>query len=672
MPSERQLGLVSATALVVASMIGTGVFTTTGLLLESLKSPARVLAVWVAGGILAALGALSYGALARRIPESGGEYLFLSRTLHPAAGYVAGWISLLVGFSAPLAAAAYAFGEYTKSWLPGWGPQLSGTVLLLIFSALHAIHVQSGAWVQNVAVFLKVALIALFVGFAFVYLPPAEVALPAPVPLSAFGPSLLFVSFCYSGWNAAVYIGGEIRDPERNLPRALLLGTGLVTLLYLALNAVFVFSAPVAELAGKVEIGRVAAQALGGSGLAEAVSASIALALVTTASSMIMAGPRVYARMAADGYLPRFLAPASGPPQAAIALQLLIALVLLWSATFETLLIYIGFTLSLSTAATVVGLVLLRRREGAQLKIPGWPWVPGLFLLGVLAMAGISVAGRPVATLLGLATIAAGWVAWRVSRPSKNAMKKLMIRITAIALLLLVAALVAVFFSLNSIVKKAVETVGPQLTKVEVRLGGVKLSPLSGRGQLNGLFVGNPTGYKTPTAIQVGEVNVSLKLGSLLSETIIVERIVIQSPEITFEGSLSGNNLSKILDNLETATAGEKAGKTDLPAQKSEKKFQVKDVLIKGGKINLSRTLLGGKALTVPLPELRLQNIGTGDQAVTAAELSRQIMKSLLTGVTKAVGEALKDVGQGVKNIGKEAGQQLDKAAKGIKNLFKK
>ncbi|MBI4327725.1 MAG: AsmA family protein [Chloroflexi bacterium] len=251
-------------------------------------------------------------------------------------------------------------------------------------------------------------------------------------------------------------------------------------------------------------------------------------------------------------------------------------------------------------------------------------------------------------------------------------MKKLMVRVAAIGLLLLVAALVAVFFSLNSIVKKGVETVGPQLTKVEVRLGGVKLSPLSGSGQLSGLFVGNPTGYKTPSAIQVGEVNVGLQLASLLSDTIIVEKIDIQSPEITLEGSLSGNNLGKILDNLEAATAGEKAGKTDQPAQKSEKKFQVKEVLIQGGRINLSMTMLGGKALSVPLPELRLQNIGTGDQAVTAAELSRQIMKSLLAGVTKAVGEALKDVGQGVKNIGKEAGQQLDKAAQGIKNLFKK
>ena len=172
---ERPLGLISATALVVANMIGTGVFTTSGFLLAELKSRWAVLAIWLAGGILAALGALSYGALARRLPESGGEYLFLSRTLHPALGFVAGWISLLVGFSAPLAAVAFAFGEYVKPWLPGWPAPLSGSVLLVVFAAVHALHVQRGAWVQNAAVLVKLLLIVFFVGFAATRLqPPAE------------------------------------------------------------------------------------------------------------------------------------------------------------------------------------------------------------------------------------------------------------------------------------------------------------------------------------------------------------------------------------------------------------------------------------------------------------------------------------------------------------------
>ncbi len=142
MKTERQLGLLTATALVIANMVGTGVFTTSGFLLADLKSPWAVLAVWLAGGILAILGALSYGALARRIPESGGEYLFLSRTLHPSAGYLAGWVSLLVGFSAPLAAAAFAFGEYAKPWLGNTPPKLASSLLLVLFAAIHALHVR--------------------------------------------------------------------------------------------------------------------------------------------------------------------------------------------------------------------------------------------------------------------------------------------------------------------------------------------------------------------------------------------------------------------------------------------------------------------------------------------------------------------------------------------------
>src|SRR5436189_1661887 len=152
MAARPQLGLVSALGLVVASMIGSGVFTTSGFLLADLHTPGRVLAAWLCGGVLALLGALCYGALAQRFPESGGEYVFLSRTLHPAAGYVAGWVSLLVGFSAPVAAVALAFGEYSRLWLPHLSPQLIGSFLLITFAGIHAIHVQRGAWIQNLAV----------------------------------------------------------------------------------------------------------------------------------------------------------------------------------------------------------------------------------------------------------------------------------------------------------------------------------------------------------------------------------------------------------------------------------------------------------------------------------------------------------------------------------------
>jgi len=418
---KRQLGLITATAIVIANMIGTGVFTTSGFLLKDLQSPWRVLAVWLVGGVMAALGATCYGALSRKIPESGGEYIFLSRTLHPAAGYVAGWISLLVGFSAPLAAAAFAFGEYAKPWLQGISPQMAGSVLLLIFAIIHSIDVRGGAWIQNFAVALKVAIIAGFVIFAFGKInPPPQNTPPGDFPWALFGVSLIWVSFSYSGWNAAIYIAGEVKNPEKNLPLSLLLGTGIVTLAYILLNAVFVFSAPIEQLAGKLEIGRIAAASLGGEGWANAVSAIVALVLISSVSSMVMAGPRVYAQMANDGYLPSIFRQQSGPPRTAIAFQLIIALIMLWAETFDKLLTYIGFTLGLSTAATVLGLIKVKLKE-KELKVPGWPVVPIVFIAAVTAMTCFSILRRPQESLKGFITIGIGIIFYILStRKKKN------------------------------------------------------------------------------------------------------------------------------------------------------------------------------------------------------------------------------------------------------------
>jgi APA family basic amino acid/polyamine antiporter len=191
-------------------------------------------------------------------------------------------------------------------------------------------------------------------------------------------------------------------------------------LIYVALNAVFVFSAPMDQLAGKLEVGRAAATALGGAAWGNRVSAVIALVLVSSASSLIMAGPRVYARMAEDHYLPACLAARNTPPANAILLQGALALGLLWSSTFDQLLTYIGFTLGLSTAATVVGLIRIRMKEGPQVRVPGWPWVPGAFLLATMAITGFSIARRPTESAAGLATIIVGLFAWAIAEAHRT------------------------------------------------------------------------------------------------------------------------------------------------------------------------------------------------------------------------------------------------------------
>lgn len=412
MHEVRRFGLPSATLLVVASMVGSGVFTTGGFLLETLRSPWLALLAWLAGGAIAACGALSYGALAQRFPESGGEYLFLSRTLHPAAGNLAGWVSLVVGFSAPMAAAAYGLGEYLAPWTPWHAPQLTGTLLLVAVALLHGAHGPVGTGVQNFAVAFKLVLIAGFVLLAWPRLAVAPFATGSGegAGLGTFFSSLIWVSFSYSGWNAAVYLGGEVRDPERSLPRALLLGTGMVTVLYLALNTAFMFSAAPEALAGKADIGRVAAFALGGPVWADFLTLLVAFALSLSVSAMMMAGPRVSACMARDGYLPPWLSlHEDGAPKRATFLQCALSLALLWSAGFKELLTYTGFTLGLSTAATVFGLIRLRLKEGDACPVVGWPWAPLVYLLAVLAMTAAALVRQPQAALWGLATLPAVW-----------------------------------------------------------------------------------------------------------------------------------------------------------------------------------------------------------------------------------------------------------------------
>lgn len=411
-PLRRQLGGWSATALVIANMVGTGVFTTSGFLLKDLGSPWLVLWAWLVGGMIATCGALCYGALARRIPESGGEFLFLSRTVHPAVGFVAGWLSLLVGFSAPLAAVAYGLGSYASPWLPGADPRMTGTVGLVGFALVHCAGVRIGSRTQDWVVVLKILLILGFMVVGFSRLEPLTTAPLPSTGMGAFLKSLVWISFSYSGWNAAVYLGGEIRDPDRWLPRSLLMGTGVTTILYLGLNAVFLLGVPPDKLSGQIEVGRIAAHALGGVELANAVTAIILLALATSISSMVMSGPRVYAQMASDGCLPQWLAAVSGPPRAAIVLQIIVASAMLWAAAYDTLLTYIGFTLGLATALTVAGLCRLRMREGTTLPVPGWPWVPTVFLLAVLAMTLAVVVREPVVAVWGGFTILVGWLIW--------------------------------------------------------------------------------------------------------------------------------------------------------------------------------------------------------------------------------------------------------------------
>lgn len=414
----RRLGATTAMLLVVANMIGTGVFTTSGYLVRDLDSSMAVLSAWLIGGVLALCGALSYAELAAFMPRNGGEYQLLSRIYHPAVGFVAGWISLLVGFSAPIAASALAFGNYAAALAPWLPVTPAALTLVLAVSVLHATHVTLGGSVQNVFSVAKVLLIVVFIvgGLALgdlSLLSGGSRSFSTAVISPAFAVGLVYISFSYSGWNAAAYLAGEVRRPARSLPIALLGGTAIVMGLYLGLNAVFLASAPPQRLAGVLEIGHVAATHLFGTRAGGMLSALIALALVSSVSSMVMAGPRVYQAMGED-YKPLAwlrMRTRHGGPAVAVALQAAVAMLMAATASFEFILGYIGFTLSLFTGLTVLGLFVLRRREPhgkRPYRTWGYPLTPALFLLLSLWMVVHALWHRPLAAAAGMGTIVSG------------------------------------------------------------------------------------------------------------------------------------------------------------------------------------------------------------------------------------------------------------------------
>jgi APA family basic amino acid/polyamine antiporter len=393
-------------------MIGAGVFTTSGFALEALGDPVWVLVAWVAGGLIALCGAASYAGLALHIRSSGGEYVYLARVVHPLAGFVAGWVSLLAGFTAAIAFAALACEAYLDPLLPidlpGGG---IAAVLVLTAALLHSLRVSVGAVAQNLLVLLKLALIAAFIGVSFFVSAGSAVPNPAAsvesLSAMSFAQNLVWISLSYSGFNAAVYIAGEAQNP-RAVAHALWLGTGLVTVVYLLLNYIFVALPDAAAVSGRADVAAAAAEAIGGTALATMVRGIIVLALVTSVFSMLMAGPRVYARMADDGLLPAALQLREHGPRGAIAFQAVLAVAVIWLTDLKTLLSYLGFTLSLSAAAAVACLFLVHQRSPELPRPVGYPWMPAIFIAATVAMAVLAAMRQPVELAAALLTLASG------------------------------------------------------------------------------------------------------------------------------------------------------------------------------------------------------------------------------------------------------------------------
>jgi APA family basic amino acid/polyamine antiporter len=445
-PLLRQLGIVSATALVVSNMVGTGIFTTSGFLAGDLGSPDLVLLIWVVGAICALAGAVCYSELAVNFPKSGGEYCYLTRAFGPTWGFMTGWVSFFAGFCAPIAAAALAFSDYLGYFFPAlkqdhatfvigsgnWtfkvgGAQVAASTLVLAFTLLNCFGIRRVAQIQNALTGIKLAVILAFVVLGFTigkgdwhnFSMPAARWTSTPI-LEQFAFSLFWIYVAYSGWNAATYVAEEIKDPSRTLPKALAVGTAVVAVLYVALNVVFLYGAPLESMKGVVAVGSLTASRLFGPQIAGVFSGLMAISLMSTVNAMVTIGPRVYHAMAKDGAFFKSAAavhPEWHTPVLAIVLQGAFA-ALMTLTPFPSLIIYIGFTLNFFAVMSVIALLRLRRRPDWK-KLGAvsfaYPVIPVFFILVGLWMTIYGMKMKPFVSGVAVITIALGAIIFNIA-----------------------------------------------------------------------------------------------------------------------------------------------------------------------------------------------------------------------------------------------------------------
>jgi APA family basic amino acid/polyamine antiporter len=431
--SERKISGLTATNIVVANMIGTGVFVSLGFQVVSIHSDFAIMALWVIGGLLSLCGALCYAELAVALPRLGGEYNFLSRIYHPALGFMAGWISVTIGFPAPIALSAMAFGTYFQGIVPNSSPLFLSLLLVWSVTIILLVGLRTGEHFQNIATLVKIALIICLIGAGMFYQQKQSFQLaPHPDDLTTmlsgpFAVSLVFVMYSYSGWNGAAYLTAEVRNPEKNVPWALVVGTIVVMVLYVLLNWVFLVSAPASEIVGKPQVGLIAGEHIFGKFGGILTSAFISFGLIASVSAMSWIGSRVTKSMADDFSKLAFLGRVNqhSTPYIAMIVQAFVVTALILTGSFEAVLVYTQFVLLLSSFLAVLGLIVLRFRQPdlpRPYRVWGYPITPLIFLIVTLFMMLYTIQQRIVESLLGLATALVGLGIYFIIRPANRSL----------------------------------------------------------------------------------------------------------------------------------------------------------------------------------------------------------------------------------------------------------
>lgn len=435
-----QLGVRTASTFVIANMIGTGVFTSLGFQLFSSTNPVAIALIWLIGGLTALCGAIVYSELGAAMPRSGGEYHYLSQIYHPAVGFLSGWVSLVVGFAAPVALSCMALSSYVCSIYSTIDPLVLGVSVLTFITLVHFFSIKMGTHMQNVLTVAKVLIILVFIVAGLFASADGAANFDTvssfgidDVMTSGFAVSLIWVYYAYSGWNAAAYISGDIINPRRNVPLAMMISTSFVVLLYLGLNLVFLRTAPISELTGQVEVGLISAQHIFGVEGGVIMGLLIALMLTSSISSMVYVGPRVAQTMGEDHKIFHFLTHRNrrGCPSAAIALQFLISLFMILTDSFQQVTEYTGIVLSFCSLLTVGG-VFVHRWRYPKVERPyksfAYPVTPILFCAVILWSIVYLIQTdfnkafvsheqvAPWTTIASCLTLLAGGVLWYVNK----------------------------------------------------------------------------------------------------------------------------------------------------------------------------------------------------------------------------------------------------------------
>jgi APA family basic amino acid/polyamine antiporter len=415
------VGFFTACGIVIANIIGTGVFTSLGFQVADIQSGFPLLMLWIVGGVAALCGALCYGELSAALPRSGGEYHFLSEIYHPAVGFMAGFVSATVGFAAPVALAAMAFGKYFQGVFNFGSPIFLSFVIVWIVALFHFGNLRRGSAFQNLWTAVKLLLIAALIGAGFLVQQKQPITfLPRPgdttsIFSGAFAVSLVYVMYSYSGWNASSYIIAEVKQPERNVPRSLIVGTLVVIAAYVLLNAIFLATTPETEMRGQLEVGLIAGKHIFGENGGRVVGAIICLGLISAVSSMTWIGPRVTMSMGEDHWLLRFLGRknAYGVPANAVIVQLLIVNMLLLTRSFELVVVYIQFALLLCSLLAVFGVIVLRTTRpniSRPYRVWFYPVPPIIFAIITIWMMIYLLHSKTTESIAGLLTAMVGFL----------------------------------------------------------------------------------------------------------------------------------------------------------------------------------------------------------------------------------------------------------------------